>query len=185
MRKKLKGIKVFKSMKELKPYRNEESKTFEFVKKSEPLDIQFDFDFDDENFKIYAGNIKALNINAKSIKSRDIEAIKVTANKINVLDASVSFLTAKNVSAMDVKAKDIKVENISAHSVYTENIIAKDVDVENITAKNDIKADNIVYSGVCFAFGNIICKTIKGNQTYSRQFCLDGEIIITEQREPS
>lgn len=115
-----------------------------------------------------------------------------------VLDIEINFdlTTDKNIFARDINARsingwDIKACCIKAYNIISGNIEARDINALRITA-GDIDAGNIAawsleasvisFHAVCFAYKNIVCKSIKGRRKNSRYFSLDGEIIIKEDK---
>ena len=89
-------------------------------------------------------------------------------------------INARNIHAWNISAKNITAKNITAR-----NITAFNIKAENITARGDIntwdiKAKNIIYYAVCFAYYNIKCKSIKGTRDNARHFVLDGKIEVVE-----
>ena len=51
----------------------------------------------------------------------------------------------------------------------------------NIKARN-IKANNISFYAVCFAYNTFVCNSIKGRRENSKYFCLDSEVVIKSQK---
>ena len=105
-----------------------------------------------------------LSIDA-NIEAFDIKAHDITANDINVNDIKVWNIKAKNIIAYDIKAHDIIANNVYAH----------DINVWDITAKD------ISYFSVCFARGNIKCRSIKSNYPNAKHFVLNGELEVEEK----
>lgn len=104
-----------------------------------------------------AGHINALNIDARNIYARNIDALNIDAGNIN----------AGNIYAW----------NIHAGNIHAGNIHAWDIKAWDINAGN-IDAVNISFLAVCFAYNDILCKSIKGKHECSKYFSLDGKIII-------
>ena len=95
-----------------------------------------------------------LNIKCKNIVSEyDLVLGNLEANS----------LTVKNITANNIKATTIQAENINARS---------------IEVLNNIKANNIKYYAICFAYNDINCKSIQGTRNNSKHFSLDGGIKI-------
>lgn len=130
-------MKTFNSIKELKPYYNKNTNTYEFVEDGTRMDVEFKF-----------------NLNV------------------------VSHIYARDITAYDIKAQDIDAGNINAV-----NINAWYIDAVDITA-SDINAWDISYHGVCFAYHNISCTSIKGRRGNCKHFVLDGEITIGPKEQP-
>ena len=70
-------MKTFKSIKELKPYYNERTNTYEFVENGMRMDVEFLFNLDVDSH-INARNINAWDINARNITALDITALDIT-----------------------------------------------------------------------------------------------------------
>ena len=79
----------------------------------------------------------------------------------------------------NIRAYDIRAENIDALNIDAVDINARDITARNIDAWN-INARNINYYGVCFAYENIKCKSIKGRRENARHYALDGELEVEE-----
>lgn len=60
-------------------------------------------------------------------------------------------------------------------SIKALEIIARDINAGNIKAKD------IVYYAVCFAYEKLVCKSIKGRRENSKHFCLDSEIEFVKE----
>ena len=75
-------------------------------------------------------------------------------------------------------------ESILASNIDARNINAGDIDACDINAYDinawSIDASAISFHAVCFAYKNIVCKSINGRRKNSRCFALDGEVIIKE-----
>jgi len=154
-------MKTFDSIEELKPYYNEKTNTYEFVENGMKMDVEFTFDLN------VASHILARNINAPDIKARNIDA-----GNINVWDINTINIDAMDINAMDINALDINALNINA----------RDINVGGINAWN-IDAWNVSYYAVCFAYKNIVCKSINGRRDNCKHFVLDGEIIFKEEKK--
>ena len=90
-----------------------------------------------------------------------------------------SHILAKDIKAvMNIKALNINADDIKAAM----NIKADDIDAKDINAGN-IKAGDINYYAVCFAYKNIICTSIKGRRENAKHFVLDGEITIKPKKK--
>ena len=79
----------------------------------------------------------------------------------------------------NIRAYNIRAENIDALNIDAIDINARDITARNIDAWN-INARNINYYGVCFAYENIKCKSIKGRRENARHYALDGELEVEE-----
>lgn len=87
-----------------------------------------------------------------------------------------------DIDAYDIKAKNITVKNIDAGNIYAIDISARNITASHIIALN-IYADDILYYGVCFAYDDIICKSIQSTRENSRHFVLDGKLVVREGGE--
>ena len=132
--------------------------------KDKPRDI--------EAFSIDAGDINTGYIYATNIHARDISAGKIHALNIKALD-----IKAWNIDANNITAKDINTFDINANNIYAFEIEARNIEANNIEAKD------ISYNGVCFAYKDLICTSIKGRVENSRHFSLNGEVIIKEEKK--
>ena len=70
-----------------------------------------------------------------------------------------------NIEAFDIKAHDIIANNVYAHDINAWDINAKDIS----------------YFSVCFARGNIKCRSIKSNYPNAKHFVLNGELEVGEE----
>lgn len=104
-----------------------------------------------------------LSIDA-NIEAFDIKAHDITANDINVNDIKVWNINVRNIIAYDIKAHDIIANNVYAHDINAWDINAKDIS----------------YFSVCFARGNIKCRSIKSNYPNAKHFVLNGELEVEE-----
>ena len=76
---------IFNNLEEMKPFYNEETETYKFIKDGNLLDVEFNFSlFVDANIK--AGDIKAWNIKAGNINAWNIKAVDINARDINAVD---------------------------------------------------------------------------------------------------
>ena len=161
-------MKIFNSLEEMKPYYNEKTNTYDFIKNERWFHVSFDFDVDVKS------NIKAKNINAWDINALDIEAGNIKAMDINAGDIIAGDIKAWDIKAGDINAGDIKAWDINALDIEAGNIKARDINA------GDIKAGDINFYGVCYAYKNIKCKSIKGSRENAKYFCLDGEVEFVE-----
>lgn len=67
--------------------------------------------------------------------------------------------------------------NINAYNIKADDINAYDINAL------DINAGDISYYGVCFAYKNIKCKSIKGIRKNHKHFALDGKIEVLENEQ--
>ena len=86
-------------------------------------------------------------------------------------------ILARDINAEDINAEDINAGNINAGNINAGNITAGDIDAWNIAAWS-MDASVISFHAVCFAYKNIVCKSIKSRRNNTRYFSLDGEVII-------
>ena len=87
-----------------------------------------------------------------------------------------------NIDARDIIAYDINCYKIDAGDIKVDDIIANDIYANNINAIV-IKADDISYYALCFAYNNIKCKSIEGRRKNAKHFVLDGELEIEEDEK--
>lgn len=144
-------MKFFNNLKEMNPYYNEETNTYEFIENNRLIDIKIDFD---------------LNIEC-NIKAREINVLDIKARNINALDINACNIKARNINAMDINSCDINVLDIKA----------RNINAGNINAVN-INANNILFYAVCFAYKTFVCNTIRGIRENSKYFCLDSDVVI-------
>jgi len=116
--------------------------------------------------------INAHNINAWNINAQHINAWNIDARNIDAWD-----IKARNIKAWDINARDIKAWGINAWDINARNINARNIKAWNVNAWG-IKAWGIIYYAVCYAYTNIICKSIAGKRKNAKHFCLDGQITI-------
>ena len=72
-----------------------------------------------------------------------------------------------NLNCRDLKCRDLKCRDLNCWNLNCRNLSCC-----------DLKARNISYYAVCFAYKNIECETIKGRRKNCKHFVLDGKIII-------
>ena len=96
-------------------------------------------------------------------------------------------ILAGNINAWNINAWNINTINIDALDINALDINARDINVGGINALNinalNIDARNVSYYAVCFAYKNIVCKSINGRRDSCKHFVLDGEIIFKEELE--
>lgn len=92
-------------------------------------------------------------------------------------DINAGNINAGDINARNINAEDINAGNITARHINAGNITAGDIDAWHIAAWS-MNASVISFHGVCFAYKNIVCKSIKSRRENSRYFSLDGEVII-------
>ena len=141
-------IKNFNCLKEIHKYYDEKTNTYNFKEGNLYIDYVI------FNFDLYVD----ANINALNIIGQDINA--------------------KNITAWDIKANDITAWNIKAYDIKAMDIKADDIEANDINVWENITAESISYFAVCFAYGNIKCKKIKGEREGSKHFVLSGKIEI-------
>ena len=73
-------MKVFNSLKELKPYYNKQTNTYDFTENGEPFGVDFTFSL------VIKANINARDINAWDINARNINAGDIKAFDNKALD---------------------------------------------------------------------------------------------------
>ena len=74
---------------------------------------------------------------------------------------------------------NVKANIRTCGDIRAENIDVLDIKASNIEAEN-INAENIDYYAVCFAYGNIKCKSIQGRVENAKHFVLDGTLEVEE-----
>lgn len=85
-----------------------------------------------------------------------------------------------NIDAMDINAWDIHVNDINAWDINARNIRANDIYAWDIIA-SDINANDISYFAVCYAYKNIICRSIKGRAPTTNHFVLYGKLEVENE----
>lgn len=175
-------FKQFNSEEEIQKYYGEENDTYVFEEDGEPIRlVKFNFDFlvrsNIDAWNINAGNIIAHNINANDIKALNIVADDINARDIDIISITALDITANDMDTLDINARDITARNIKARNISAEDIWGRNIYARDITAQN-IKADDISYYALCFAYNNIKCKTITGRRNKHKHFVLDGELVI-------
>ena len=98
---------IIDSLEKMKPYYNENTKTYEFLDNGKLINVFFTFSIDIKA-NITAMDITTENINAWDINARDIKAMDITAENIKSWD----------INAGDINAWDIKAENINAGDIF-------------------------------------------------------------------
>ena len=89
-------------------------------------------------------------------------------------------IKAWDIEAWNIKAWDIEAGNIKAGDIEAENIKAGDIEAENIKAWN-IEAGNISFYAVAFVYISFKCKSIIGRRENAKYFCLDSEVVISNE----
>ena len=88
---------IIDSLEKMKPYYNENTKTYEFLDNGKLINVFFTFSIDSK------ARIRAMGMNANNINSGYINAGDIKAG---------------NIKAMDIKTWDIKAENINAGDIF-------------------------------------------------------------------
>jgi hypothetical protein len=104
---------IFRNLGEMQPYFDEETNTYEFVKRGRYLDIEITFALDVKS-NIRAGHVHALDIKALNIEARDIFAEDVEAKTLEVRS-----IKAENIKAQDIEFWDLC---ITEGSIYCNSI---------------------------------------------------------------
>ena len=104
-------MKTFNSIKELKPYYNKNTNTYEFIEDGIRMDVEFKFNLNVISH-IYARDITAYDIKAQDIDAWNIDAGNIDAGNINAVN-----IKAQDIDALDIKASDINAWDISYHGV--------------------------------------------------------------------
>ena len=127
-------------------------------------------------------DIMVWNLTAKDLNVRNIDAENITAGIILAGNILTGNINAGSIAALDIVASDITAYDITARDIVAGNIDAADINAADIVSGNiaaaNINAENIEYWAVCFACGNIVCKTIKGDRENAKHFALDGKVKI-------
>ena len=189
---------IIDSLEKMKPYYNENTKTYEFLDNGKLINVFFTFSID------IKANIKAMDITAENIKSWDINAGDINANNINsrdinagdikawnikAIDINANNINSRNINAWNIKAGDIKAWDITSRDINAGDINARDINAGDINAW-DIKAENInagdiFFYAICSAKRTLKCKTIKGIRKNTKYFCLDNEVEFIEANNNS
>lgn len=104
-------MEIFNSIDEMCAYYNEKTNTYEFIKSRFPMDIELTFNLSTDA-NLIAGDIKAMDINA-----RDISAFDINAQNIKAWDIKAMDINAMNIKAWDIKAWEINARNIKFDAV--------------------------------------------------------------------
>lgn len=83
-----------------------------------------------------------------------------------------------NLKVGNIEANIVSCGNIKANCIKVVNIECNNLCCRSIEALNGIKANNIKYYSICFAYNNISCMSIEGSRKNSKHFVLDGEILV-------
>ena len=102
---------IIDSLEKMKPYYNENTKTYVFVDNGKLINVFFTFSID------IKANIIAMDITAENIKAWDI-----TAGDINAIDIKARDIKARDIKAGDIKAGDITAGDINAIDINAGNI---------------------------------------------------------------
>ena len=86
-----------------------------------------------------------------------------------------------NIDAMDINAWDIHANDINAWDINARNIRANDIYAWDVIA-SDINANDISYFAVCYAYKNIICRSIKGRALATNHFVLYGKLEVENDK---
>ena len=105
--------------------------------------------------------------------------LKVSAN-IVAGDIYALNIYANDIVACNINTRDIRTNNICACDINTRDIRANDIYAWDIMA-NDINAKDISYFAVCYAYQNIICKSIKGRAPTTNHFVLYGKLEVENE----
>ena len=155
---------IIDSLEKMKPYYNENTKTYEFLDNGKLINVFFTFSID------IKANIKAMDITAENIKSWDINA-----GDINAMDINANNINSRDINAWNIKAGDINAWDITSRDIKAGDINAWDIKTWDIKAEN-INAGDIFFYAICSAKRTLKCKTIKGIRKNAKYFCLDNEV---------
>ena len=87
-----------------------------------------------------------------------------------------------NIDARDIIAWSINTHDIYAYDIKVDDIIANDIYANNINAIV-IKAYDISYYALCFAYCSIKCKSITGRRKNHKHFVFDGKLEVEENEK--
>ena len=96
---------------------------------------------------------------------------------INLVVFNFDLNVKANIYAWNIYARNINALNINAKDIFACYIDVNDIKAHDISSAS-IKANNIDYYAVCYAYENIKCKSIKGRKHNAKHFVLDGHIYI-------
>ena len=99
---------------------------------------------------------------------------------IDLVVFNFNLNTSANIVAWDINAWDINVNDIDVCDITARNINANDICAWDIIA-SDINAKDISYFAVCYAYKNIICKSIKGRAPTTNHFVLYGKLEVENE----
>ena len=102
--------------------------------------------------------------------------LSVEAN-IYVNDIEARHIICSDINACDIDAWDITAYNINARNINAGHINANNIDANNIDTWS-INANSISYWAVCFACGDIKCRSIEGKRGIHKHFVLDGKLEV-------
>lgn len=114
-------------------------------------------------------------------KNSNTYIFKENDDYIDLVVFNFNLIIKANIDAESIRAGHISARNIDAYNIDVENINALDINAWDIIAWN-INARNISYCGVCLAYYNFICKSIKGRHENSKHFVLDGKLEIKNDK---
>ena len=99
---------------------------------------------------------------------------------IDLIVFNFNLNISANIVACDINAWDINVNDIDVCDITARNINANDICAWDIIA-SDINAKDISYFAVCYAYKNIICKSIKGRVSTAKHFVLYGKLEVENE----
>lgn len=89
------------SLEKMKPYYNENTKTYEFLDNGKLINVFFTFSIDIKS------NITAMDITSENIKALDIDARNINSWDINAWDIKAGDINSRDINSRDIKAGDI------------------------------------------------------------------------------
>jgi len=138
-------MKTFHSIEELKPYYNDKTCTYEFVKDGVKMDVEFMFDLHVDS-NIIAQNIDARDINAGNIHAGNIDAMNINARDIHAGGINASVINAGDINAITIIALNIDADVISYYAVCFayRNIVCSFIDGRRENSKHFVLDGEII-----------------------------------------
>jgi len=137
------------------------------------LNIDDDIEIAFDGFRVDA-DIYCKNIFSKDRK-RDINCRNITCREINCSNITCSNITCRDINCRDITCWDINCGDINCGDINCWGINCGDINCGDINCRN-ITCRDISYYAVCFAYKDIVCKSIEGRRKNCKHFVLDGVI---------
>ena len=115
-------------------------------------------------------------------KDKNIYEFMENGSYIDLVKFHFDLKVSTNIVARDIIAWNINAHDIYANDIRADEIIANDIYADNINAIV-IKAYDISYYAVCFAYNSIKCKSIEGRRKNAKHFVLDGKLEVEENEK--